>query len=305
MKDEFERIIKKGTANKDLDAFGKEIDYLTTKFNVVMKTIYTRFKSCYGKSPREVILDSIYPSKQEFIDIVINSSTGTEVRKELGLSNRHFVGIYDRYLGCSTFKSAKLKLLGMQLNTQYVNVREDNRSLVYSQLLGDGSYNSSCHGLRIIHSEKQVGYLKWKVNMLNKAYPKTSTKVEVRTHKQGHMYGDYYTKLGNIDIPSEVECVELLTNRGWLLWWLDDGSYNQNVTIACKRSETIRNEAVRVLKTFGIEARCTGSIISMCGQENDLKFYNNFIKPFINEIPLCMRYKVDDIVELASINLLD
>lgn len=305
MKERFDKIIEEGIANKDLDCFGKHVGKLAEDFGVGMKTLYTRFKSCYGLSPREVILNAIYPTKQEFIDIVINATSAKEVRDATGLSGRHFVGIYDKYLGCSTYVAAKRKLLSMQLNTQYVNVREDNRSLIYSQILGDGSYNADRHGLRIIHGENQIGYLKWKVNMINKAYPKTSTKVSERVHKQGHTYGDYYTPLGNLDIPSEVDCVELLTNRGWLLWWLDDGSHNQNITIACQRSEAIRKEGVRVLKTYGIEARYDADKLIMCGQQNDLKFYYNFIKPFLNEIPKCMLYKVEDIVELARIDLRD
>lgn len=301
MINEFDRIIAEGKQNKDVRAFGKAVGYLTEKFGVSEKTLYNRFKSTYGKSPKDVIKDAMFPTTEEFIQVVLNSTSSEQVRGKLGLSNRSFVGIYDKYLQVSTFHAARLHLLNARVNVKYTNLREDNRSLIYSQLLGDGSYDARRHALRIIHGEKQVGYLKWKVSMINHAYPKTATKVTVRTHAQGHVYGDYYTALGNVDVFPEHECVEKLTNLGWLLWWLDDGSHTQNITIACKRSELVRQEAVRVLATYGIQARADGVNIIIAGQENDLKFYYNFIHPFIAQIPECMMYKVEDIVEMARI----
>lgn len=292
---DFEQIVNEGIELKDVSYFGKRVKELMTKYSISEKTVYTRFKSVYKVSPRQYISERVIPSKEELTDYVLSSSSSKEVREKSGLSARQFSGLYDKYFGVSTFQKARLVLLNR--STKVFNpVREDNRAIVYSQVLGDGWYDSKRHALRIIHGERQAGYLRWKVDLLNSAYPKTSTSVKERVHAQGHKYFDYYTPLGNLDIPNEVDCVPLLTNLGWLLWWLDDGSYCQNITICCKRSEAVRLAAIEELKTYGISAREGGTEIIMSGQENDLLFYLNFIKPFINEIPTCMKYKVEDIV---------
>jgi hypothetical protein len=277
--------------------FGEYAKEIGVEFGISERVVYVRFKSIYGDSPRNVIKKRVMPTKSVLDQIVIDSDSSEEVKKTLGLSHNLYVGLYDTYYGVSTFQKAKLKILEEKYQTSYSPVREDNRSLIYSQLLGDGSYDARRHALTITHGHKQGGYLKWKVSLINKAYPKTATSVRLRMHTQGHQYFYYYTNLGNLDILPEVECVDKLTNLGWLLWFLDDGSYGQNISICCKRSDETRAEAIRVLATFGIKARDNGVSIVMAGQENDLKFYFNFIKPFIKDIPICMQYKVEDIVE--------
>jgi len=303
MINDFNKIIQEAINKKDYSYFATKIEYLTNKYSVCEKTIYNRFKSIFKMSPREYIIKNIFPSRQEIIEILLESSNSKMFFETLNLPNNLTKGIFDRYFSVSTFKKARLKILSEKLDTNYVPIREDNRSIIYSQLLGDGSYNKKSHGLRIIHGEKQIPYLKWKVSMLNKAYPKTSSIVNIRTHKQGHIYGDYYTPLGNIDIISELEAITKLTNFGWLLWFLDDGSYNQNISICCKRDKKLRLKAIDVLKTFDIDAREDGTSIICKGKENDLKFFYNFIKPFLSDIPKCMLYKVEDIVEMSDISL--
>lgn len=300
MIEDFKILINKGIHEKNVRAFSEGIPFLVEKYRVSEKTLYNRFKSVFKESPREVIEKEIYPTKQYLDEVILSCNSSKEVREVLNLSSRLFVGLYDSYYGVSTFKKARLKIL----NTKKILVvpqREDNRAIIYSQILGDGYYDVKRHALRIVHGEKQAGYLKWKVSLLNSAYPKTSTVIKQREHAQGHVYFDYYTNLGNVDIPKEEDCVSLLTNLGWLLWYFDDGSYNQNISIACKRSEKIRFEAINELKSYGINARQDSDNIIMCGQENDLLFYQNFIEPFINDIPLCMKYKVEDIVEKVVI----
>lgn len=305
MTKEFDRIIQKGIKEKNPSIFSSEIKHLTEKYGVCEKTIYNRFFSVYNKKPKELILDEIFPSKEELTSIILNSSSSTEVQKQLNLSNRLFVGIYDKYFGVSTFKKAKETILATKLTTLFKPNIPDNRSIIYSQILGDGSYDKKRHALIITHGEKQAEYLKWKVSLINAGYPQTKSVVTKRIHKQGHTYFSYYTNLGNIDIPAEeYECVKNLTNLGWLLWFLDDGSYCQNISISCKRDEKIKIEAIHELSTYGIKARYDETKLIMCGGSEDIKFFINFIKPFYNKIPICMKYKTEDIVEKYNINLL-
>lgn len=296
MIDDFKKIVEKGIREKNVRAFRESVEGLLDKYPVSEKTLYNRFKSTFKMCPKDYIFKHIYPTKEQFSKYVLSSSSSEEVKEKSGLSNKDFVGIYDKFYGVSTFQKARLVLLNMHTHIK-VPQREDNRAIIYSQVLGDGSYDKKRHALRIIHGEKQAEYLRWKVDLLNSAYPKTSKEVKQRIHKQGHIYFDYYTAIGNVDVPStEAECVSLLTNLGWLLWWLDDGCYSQNISIACRRSKEVRDEAIHELSTYGIKARQDSDGILMCGQENDLLFYKNFIEPFMDDIPKCMMYKVEDIV---------
>jgi hypothetical protein len=303
MINDFETIIEAGIKNKDVTIFGKYTKELSMKYDVSEKTLYNRFKSIYNKSPRDLLKLKIMPTKEVFTSLILNSIDSDEVFSKLNLPHTLTTGIYDKYFGVSTFKNSKIKILAESYSVDYYPVREDNRSLIYSQLLGDGSYDKRRHALRISHGDKQAEYLKWKVSLLNVAYPKTSKEVKRRVHTQGHIYWDYYTPLGNIDIIPEEECVNLLTNLGWLLWFLDDGSSSgQDISICCKRNPKIRELAIKELATYGIVARDCGHSFICAGHLNSLGFYHNFIKPFINKIPKCMQYKVEEIVEKLNIS---
>lgn len=303
MINDFKEIIEEAVKNYDLNGFSnKKVKQLIDKYNISEKTIYNRFRALYGTSPKKLIKQRIFPSLKLMDEVILSSSTSEEVRAKLKIPNSMFIGIYDKYYGISTFQKARLNALNKSISINYNPSRQDNRSIIYSQLLGDGSYDKKRHALTIVHGEKQLEYLKWKVSLINKGYPSTAKNVKVYTHKQGHIYGSYYTNLGNIDIPKE-ENIDLinLTNLGWLLWYFDDGNYSQNISICCKRNDTIRQNAIIALSTFGINAREDGVSIVLRSQEDDLLFYKNFIEPFIDDIPQCMKYKVDDIVEKVII----
>jgi hypothetical protein len=298
MKTKFGLILKEAIENRDLRGFSSKVDNLVKDYNVSEKTIYNRFKSQYGKSPREVILESIMPSKEELDSVIMGSSSSEEVREKVRLSNRMFTGIYDKYYGVSTFQKARIKILSTYKKPILSrNQREDNRALIYSQILGDGSYNRKRHSLRITHGIKQAEYLRWKADLIGQAYPKLKGPVTQHLHKQGHEYVNFYCNLGNIDIPQkEEDCVELLTPLGWCLWYFDDGFYSQNYNITCSRNPAIVEKAIEELKTYGIDARKSQYGFCMKGQENDYLFYVNFLQPFGDMLPKCIKYKVEDIV---------
>jgi hypothetical protein len=235
------------------------------------------------------------PSKEDMDILIMNTENVEELWNKLPRDKTFYSGIFDRYYGVSTYKKAKEVLLKSEVVTIYNPSRKDNKSIVYSQLLGDGHYDKRRHAIQITHGIKQAEYLKAKVAMITKAYPKLSSKVVIREHKQGHKYANWYsTKLGNIDIPDKEDYYKLipeLTPLGWLLWWLDDGGWYQNIAIF-SINEDIVNKAVEVLKTYGIEARPCPNGFCMCGRVNDVRFYKTFIEPLTDYIPECMKYKV-------------
>lgn len=297
MKDDFDALLSKFVSAKEIIGVGEEMTRLAEKYGVSHKTCYNRFKSMYGKSPTEYIRDAVYPSKDVIDSCVLNSSDSAEFFDAIDLPLIYRKGIFDREYGVSTFQKAKLEVLSRKMVVDYNPMREDNRSLWYSQLLGDGYYSRKKHVFVIVHGHKQAEYLKWKVALINKAYPKTPSKVSMHTHKQGHTYYRYYSgNIGNIDIPEDrSEVVGKLTPLGWLLWFFDDGFKGQSLAISCTEMAVV-DAAIAELETYGIKSRKFKSGLYMCGQEHDLRFYKNFIEPFIDVIPNCMKYKVEDIV---------
>lgn len=302
MINDFKKIIQEGIVKKDVSYFGKKSKEMLKIYNINEKTLYNRFKSIYGKSPREVISENIFPSENQMIEFILNSKTSEEVRFKTGLSQRYFIGIYDKYFKVSTFKESKLKILNKKLNISYNPNIFDNRALIASQILGDGSYDKKRHSITITHGEKQIEYLKFKVSLFTKAFPKFLSKITINNHIQGHIYGRWYSgNIGHYKPPVyRKDLVKELTPLGWLLYYMDDGCFNQDITIAIK-DEEVALSLIHELKTYNIYFRRSKDIIIACGNENSLLFYKNFIEPFKGIIPKCMQYKVDDIVEKCII----
>ncbi len=307
MIEDFKKIVEEGIASKDVNVFGKEALLLSKKYGVCEKTVYNRFKSMFGTDPRSYISDRIMPTYEQAASLILCTDSTEEFQQKLGLSGRAFRGFYDKYFGVSTHQKAKVKLLFEKQPVKYEPNIFDNYSLLASQILGDGYYNVKRHSLRVSHGIKQAEYLKWKVSLINKAYPNTSPEVVIREHAQGHQYADWYSrKLGNVDIPYDTpeKLVGKLTPLGWLLWYFDDGSYTQDVTM-CITNDAVRYAAIKELETYGIICRETlyekNNSLICCGQQHSVRFYKNFLEPFIHIIPECMKYKVEDIVGRVGI----
>ncbi len=294
MKEDFDKLIE--TVVNDPAALTDPLmEDIAKKYGVCKKTTYTRLRTMYGKTLREVLRDKLTPSKEELSSLILNSTHVEEVWASLKRGKDFYKGLFDQYYGVSTYTKARLEILKTASVVPYVVTREDNRSIVYSQLLGDGTYDKRRHALRIVHGIKQAEYLKAKVAMLCKAFPKLSCEVKVRQHNQGHMYADWYSRhLGNIDIPEKEDyptLVPKLTPLGWLLWFLDDGCLGQDLMI-CTLNKDLQKVAVKELASYGILAREGHQAVHMKGQENTVRFYKNFIEPLLHLVPKCMQYKV-------------
>lgn len=301
MKEEFDSAISTAIKTKNVQLFGKLSEELSIKYKVSKKTVHNRFHSMYGASFREYVDARILPTKEELVSIILNTNTSEECRVATGLSHRKFVGIYDKLLGVSTYKEAKERiLLEAPPPVRLSSLREDNVAILMSQYLGDGSYNRERHSLTITHGEKQVEYLRWKVGMIIEGYNLQTAEIKEATHTQGHKYYRWYSrKLGNVDFPLAKEnAVRLLTPLGWLLWYLDDGTYSQDISI-CTNLEEVAQAAANELLTYGIEARvnrvstANAYTITMRGGVNSIKFYKAFIEPYLSIIPNCMLYKTE------------
>lgn len=301
MKEEFDQAISTAIKTKNVNLFGRVSEDLRLKYGVSKKTVHNRFHSIYGNSFREYVDARILPTKEELTSIILNTSSSEECRLATGLSTRKFVGIYSKLFGVSTYTAAKEQiLLSAPSKVRKSSLREDNLAILMSQYLGDGSYDRVRHSLTITHGEKQVEYLRWKVGMIIEGYNLQTAEIKKEVHTQGHTYYRWYSrKLGNVDFPeNKTEAVPKLTPLGWLLWYLDDGTYHQDISI-CIRLEDVAIKAKQELKTYGIESRvnkvstANAFTLTMCGGTNSIKFYKVFIEPYLSVIPKCMLYKTE------------
>lgn len=276
------------------------------KFNIDKRQFRVRFKSIYGDSMAKAINNIKMPTQEEAELAIIKSNNASEVWKILQLPDGHKKSFYDKYFGVSTFQRAKF-IMGMKtIKVDFNPNLDENKSLIASQILGDGSYSVDRKYLRLSHGEKQIDYAIWKASLINKAYPKTkpSGSTTILTHKQGHKCSSWCSgklseKLTNwIENTPKHEMVDYLTPFGILIYFLDDGCLNFDMTrrenhyvsmfIEC---DLVLKAMVGLLDSYGIKVTISKNVIKIGTYEGALSFYKNFIEPFKNVIPKCMEYK--------------
>lgn len=301
MKDDFDKAICEAVAEKDVNYFGRVVPMLAKKYGVCEKTCYNRFKSWFKASPRDFLIEKITPTKEEIESAVLITHSVDEFNQLLSLPNTIRQGLFDRVFGVSSYTAVKeLILMSAPKKVRGCSFREDNISLLMSQYLGDGYYDKKRHALRVCHGERQAEYLRWKVGLIFEGYNKVSTEIGCVRHAQGHLYYHWYSgKLGHVVFPEKPEeAVPLLTPVGWLLWYFDDGHIGQDLSI-CIKEEAVANRAKTELETYGITSRVNKVLtanaynLTMCGGQNTVRFYKEFIEPFLDIIPECMKYKTE------------
>lgn len=277
---------------------------LAKEFHIGLRNTGDRFKSLFGKPVRDYIADFNTPSKEVLRDAIIRCDTQEDLLKFLNIHYDWIKGLYDKYFKVSTFRAAKLKLFNEFDIIEYNPTIEDNLSILVSQKLGDGSFEfydgRSC--LKIEHGYKQYDYLKFKVNLLKKAFP-TVAGLETIHKREYKGYISYSWRSNNLrnrymDIirdTIDVEVIRRLTPLGWMLWYLDDGSLtisdNSNQLSFAIHSNEVRISAIEELETYGFQFANYNEQIVISDKLTIIKFLNCFIKPFIHLIPECMKYK--------------
>ena len=277
---------------------------LAEEYHISKRQAGDRFKSFFGKPVRDYIADFNKPTREALRDAVIRCDSQEELLKDLGITYDWLKGLYDNYFGTSTFRSAKLKLHDEFDVIPYNPTIEDNLSILIAERLGDGSFEfyDGRKSLKIKHSGKQYDYLKFKVNLLKKAFPSVPGLESIKK-RNNEGYISYSWRSNTIrdrymDIIKKSErkdLVKRLTPFGWMLWYLDDGSLclsdNSNqLSIAIHESE-VRKAAIEELLTYGFKFSNYKKCITLSDKLEIIKFLNCFVKPFIHLIPDCMKYK--------------
>ena len=277
---------------------------LAKEFNIGKRTAGDRFKSMFGKPVRDYIADYNTPSKEKLRDAIIRCNSHEELLEFLNINPDWIRGLYDKYFGVSTFTKAKLKFENEIDIIPYNPSITDNFSILISQHLGDGhfEFQDNRSSLKIEHGYKQYDYLKFKINLLKKAFP-TIVGLEGIKRREYKNYISYTWRSNNfhnkymdkIKTSSKIDLISSLTPLGWMLWYLDDGSLtlssNSNqLSIAIHENE-IREKAIEELQTYGLNFSNYNECIVISHRQEIIKFLNCFIKPFMHLIPECMHYK--------------
>lgn len=274
---------------------------LMSEYNVTEMELVRRVRSLCQKSLAEVF----EPSDSEIQDCLIRAETVEEFKELLGADTHYMQGFFDRRLGVGNFKQAKSSCLYKMKVPGISPCTSDNEALIISQVLGDGSYDSVRKVIRIQHGIKQLEYLRWKVSILQNAYPSLYgvENIKVRKHSQGHEYADWYSgKLpkhitDKLESFSHKELVDSLTPLGMLWLFLDDGCLfwkeTKSITISNGIDKYKHQNIADFLSTYSIHSIVYDKTCTISQQVEIVKFINTFVKPYINIIPPSMRYKTE------------
>lgn len=283
---------------------------LCNKFNLRSDQVSRRFKSLFGDTIRNILLKKLYPSREDIVNSLITSESSKEMKLKLGLTEGSTLwkGLLDKEFGFSTFVNAKANFIVKEKVDLYNPTKDDNLSILISQILGDGSLERN-YCLTIEHGEKQLGYLKFKVGLINKAFPETPgiNKITKLVSKTGYISyrwrsGKTISK-GYIEkiTKDKIDLIPKLSPLGWMLYYMDDGCYHYDTSRGFNTSQsiisiatiTLQDALIKELKTYGYSFIKYPKEIRLSDKVQVASFLSGMIKPFHNIIPTCMKYKYD------------
>lgn len=292
---------------------------LAKEFGIGKRTAGDRFKSMFGMPVRDYIGKNTIPTKEEMIDLIVKYDNSEDAFKN---SNIRYSGLWSKYLHkyfkTNNFLKIKATLHYRMTIPELTPRREDNESIIISQILGDGHVERG-HTLKLEHSEKQYEYLKFKIALLNNAYPKVNGLDKVRKRTQdfkGKELVSYVYRTGahlkyaidKIDKMTMKEKVFAMTPLGMMLLYFDDDSFSQSITNDSMSkdvqistiNEELQDALVEYLESYGIRSNKLKHGVHIQASMEVIKFFQNFILPYKHIIPKNMHYKFHykDIVEM-------
>lgn len=283
-------------------------DSIRAEFGCSATWVQRVFKSYYGMTITEKTDEILDPTRDALVQAILTTETVAELWGCLGLNERRRAGVFDKNFGVSTYAKAKAVCLNETFETSYQPSICENKSLLASQILGDGSYNKVRGAVIISHGEEQAGYLLYKASLFNKAFPTTKPagNMSMNTHTQGHKYACWYSGR----LPSKLttwaeetalkDVVKALSPFGLLLWFLDDGYFNLDFTTRGNNyfqmyvhDQGALDSLVEELGLYGVECTVSKNVLKVGTMSSAVVLYKCFIEPFSDNIPECMRYKTE------------
>jgi hypothetical protein len=196
------------------------------------------------------------------------------------------------------------------------------KGTIIGMILGDGSLSrieKNRVNSRLSVSSINKDYLYWKLSIMEEL---TKVRINETLYKKNHptwktlykatsMQHPIYTKLRmrmyhEKGRTIDTHVMKALTPLGVLLWYLDDGSYEEKKTIMAIYSNSYSySDNMLMAKcmndNFGLRFNVYQKFSKREGKryshlhlaaKDRLKFYEDIIEPFIGQIPSSMMYKV-------------
>lgn len=292
---------------------------LAKEFKISKRLAGDRFKSMFGMPVRDYITNNIEPTKEDLVDLIIQSDNFSDLYKSSGINDPNkLVSLLNKYFNQSNIYKIKSKLILKIPIINYNVTREDNMSILISQYLGDGHIERE-GGFKIEHCEKQYHYLKFKIGLLNKAFPTTNglgvvKKRLILDKRTGKNYTSFSYRTGEV-LKSQIKIILNRTMKdnifnmtplGVCLYFFDDGYLTINSeykTVELAFSSIDEEKKIYLIdyfKSYGFNFNLEYKCISLKKKNDVIKFIHNFIMPFDHMLPDCVKYKYNykDIVGL-------
>ena len=295
---------------------------LAVEFGIGKRTAGDRFKSIFGIPVRDFISKNLIPTKEKVIDCIIQSDNWEEFYKLTDINDSaRLVALLNEYFGNTSYPKIKNNLLAKIPIKNYNPSREDNESILISQILGDGSIERDS-SFKIEHGYKQYDYLKFKIQLLNTAYPETNGLENIKKRSQistnGEEYISFSYRTGQV-LAKQIfklqnhtleELVNLMTPFGVMLYFLDDGYFAKSKNYDTWElgfstiKEDLQVQLLKYFESFGYTFHKDSKAIKIQSKPVIIKFIKDFLEPYAHIIPECLHYKFDlkDIVGSCQLN---
>lgn len=247
------------------------------------------------------------PSKEELTKMISSGLTPYQIATNLGYGSGGWSNIYKycRDYGIEFDFS-------MNHNLKAIPFNQDQLDVMYGSVLGDAYLRSSSKkswSLTFSHGEKQLEYLKWKLNIYDKF---------VTTKKFGTMNRDFHgnatvysfatishpdiTSAYHLTHPNGIKLVtddwlELLSPLSLAVWYMDDGSLNKRYgTIVMSTNAYSLNELDLMIHWFEKKHNIHAKLEKRRNDQyalrinaSESKLFRSIISDYI---PKCMSYKL-------------
>lgn len=296
---DFKQFISNQIAQLTQTNYGPIVMKTCAEYKIDKREFHKRFLSLFGKTISEYVNFIFEPDKEEIEKAFLLSDNSDEFFKTLGIESgsERRSGFFQRHFGYSTFISAKAKVMFSREFPKYSPTKDDNKSILYSQYIGDGCYDKIRNSFRIDHGIKQFDYLKLKVQLFNKAFPETAglESLKKKVHgTQGFEFASWYSrKLPHFEIYTKAEMIDKMTPLGILLLYLDDGCLSSGQLNIASCDPTVVAAINKKMLSYGIKGFVAKSAWSVASKLDIIKFLHMFVLPYEDIIPPCMMYKYD------------
>jgi len=180
---------------------------------------------------------------------------------------------------------------------KYFVISPEGDQVILGSLLGDGSLSRWANTkYRAGHCNKQVDYMKWKLNVINlpgngKLYPlnkNTGKSTTTYTYPQLNTYYDLFYQNGKKIVTKKI--LDKLQPLGLAVWYMDDGSYSdRKLTLSTQSFEYGGN--IIIQRYFKEKFNINFCIEKINGVQFGNRFYNKlYYRLILNKIRDIFRF---------------